>query len=62
MENNPNNKKQHKSSVYVEEPQLARNENPRANENIRVRTEEPDMQNTNATEKAGSEITDGEDG
>jgi hypothetical protein len=40
--------------------QLAQNPNPRANENIRVRTEEhaePD----DASNDIGSEITDGED-
>jgi hypothetical protein len=39
----------------------AQNPNPRANENIRVRTEDPKSQNSNETSGVGSEITDGED-
>jgi hypothetical protein len=37
---------------------VARNPNPRANENIRVRSEEP---KENIEKEVGSEITDGED-
>ena len=37
------------------------NENPRANENIRVRTEEPETRTQETSYGVGSEITDGED-
>ena len=40
---------------------VAQNPNPRANENIRVRHEEPTDDNPDAEEEVGSEITDGED-
>jgi hypothetical protein len=38
------------------------NANPRANENIRVRSAEPAAEESSRTGDAGSEITDGEDG
>ena len=41
--------------------QLSQNPNPRANENIRVRSEESSTENTSIEEEVGSEITDGED-
>jgi hypothetical protein len=41
--------------------ELAKNPNPRANENVRVRTEDPHESNKSEHE-VGSEITDGEDG
>jgi hypothetical protein len=41
--------------------QLAQNPNPRANENIRVRTDEAAENENNADTDIGSEITDGED-
>jgi hypothetical protein len=40
--------------------QLARNSNPMANENIRVRTNDPVPHQND--DSVGSEITDGEDG
>jgi hypothetical protein len=47
---------------YVKEPdQVVQNPNPKANENIRVRTEEPTTQDTGPAFGVGSEITDGED-
>jgi hypothetical protein len=47
---------------YVQEPdQMVQNPNPKANENIRVRTEEPTTQNSEPAYGVGSEITDGED-
>ena len=41
--------------------EVAWNENPKANENIRVKTDSPPLQKTAASEGVGSEITDGED-
>jgi hypothetical protein len=40
---------------------IAQNPNPRANENIRIRTEEPERENADIEEEVGTEITDGED-
>ena len=40
---------------------LAQNPNPRANENIRVRTEEPGKERADMEDEVGTEITDGED-
>ncbi|HYK56945.1 MAG TPA: hypothetical protein VEV15_10795 [Flavisolibacter sp.] len=40
---------------------IAQNPNPRANENIRVRSEEPGKENADIEDEVGSEITDGED-
>ncbi|GEM_PF-3126438 len=40
---------------------IAQNPNPRANENIRERTEEPGSENADIEDEVGSEITDGED-
>lgn len=40
---------------------IARNPNPRANENIRVRTEEPGKESADIEDEVGTEITDGED-
>ena len=42
-------------------PELVQNPNPKANENIRVRTDEPKTQDHEPAEGVGSEITDGED-
>lgn len=44
-----------------EEP-VAKNPNPRANENIRVRSEDPGTEKGTVSDEVGSEITDGEDG
>lgn len=41
--------------------EVIQNPNPRANENIRVRTDEPHTQDHEPAEGVGSEITDGED-
>lgn len=41
--------------------ELVQNPNPAANENIRVRTDEPKTQDHEPAEGVGSEITDGED-
>lgn len=40
---------------------IAQNPNPRANENLRVRSEEPEKENAGIEDEVGSEITDGED-
>ena len=40
---------------------IAQNPNPRANENIRVRSEEPGKESADIEDEVGSEITDGED-
>lgn len=40
---------------------VAHNPNPRANENIRVRTEEPGKESADIEDEVGTEITDGED-
>lgn len=61
--NNPADNTRRKPYVmpHVDHPtEVAKNPNPKANENIRVRTEEPEN-NNNKTEDVGSEITDGED-
>jgi hypothetical protein len=47
--------------VVIPPNEVAQNPNPRANENIRVRTNEPKPKNTEPTHGVGSEITDGED-
>ena len=47
--------------VVIPPDQLVQNPNPKANENIRVRTEEPTTQNNEPAFGVGSEITDGED-
>ncbi len=41
--------------------EVVKNPNPKANKNIRVRTEESKSQNTEPANGVGSEITDGED-
>lgn len=47
---------------YVVTPnEVAQNPNPKANENIRVRTDEPKPQDKQPAHGVGSEITDGED-
>ncbi|MER3472151.1 MAG: hypothetical protein C4330_12745 [Chitinophagaceae bacterium] len=58
MENDQTKKE---SYDYRTDQPLAKNDNARANENIRVRTEEPIKQNTETTEEVDSEISDGED-
>ena len=51
-----------KREPYVQMPdEVVQNPNPRANENIRVRTDEPQTQNNEPAKGVGSEITDGED-
>lgn len=51
-----------KTEPYVMPPaELVQNPNPRANENIRVRTEGPEPQDNEPAFGVGSEITDGED-
>ncbi|HJW17734.1 MAG TPA: hypothetical protein VJ499_11465 [Flavisolibacter sp.] len=44
------------------EEKLAQNPNPRANENIRERTEVPGTESADMEDEVGTEITDGEDG
>jgi hypothetical protein len=51
-----------KREPYEQIPDEAvQNPNPRANENIRVRTNEPQTQGKEPTRGIGSETTDGED-
>lgn len=45
--------------VVIQPAEVAKNPNPQANENIRVRTDEP--KKNQSSESIGSEITDGED-
>lgn len=47
--------------VVIAPEQFVQNPNPKANENIRVRTEEPATQNSEPAYGVGEEITDGED-
>ena len=54
-ENDVNKKPDAPSTEVVQNP------NPAANENIRVRTDEPKTQNHEPAEGVGTEITDGED-
>lgn len=63
MKDQPNiNNSNAKREPYVQPPhEVVQNPNPRANENIRVRTEEPQAQNNEPAQGVGSEITDGED-
>jgi hypothetical protein len=56
MDDKHNNSQQ---TTQQNEQPIAQNPNPRANENIRVRSEE--QQPTNNEDEVGSEITDGED-
>jgi hypothetical protein len=44
------------------EAQVAKNPNPRANENIRERIELPGTESADMEDEVGTEITDGEDG
>ena len=48
--------------AVVPADEVMHNANPRANENIRVRTDPPEKKNSADTKGVGSEITDGEDG
>ncbi|MGZ3853605.1 MAG: hypothetical protein ACXVBX_12490 [Flavisolibacter sp.] len=62
MEGKQGNDNEQVRHPYVQEPgKLVQNPNPKANENIRVRTEEPTTQNNEPSHGVGSEITDGED-
>lgn len=56
-----NNASQEQTSANPGTENVARNPNPRANENVRVRTTDPAAEQSSATEGVGSEITDGED-
>ena len=47
--------------VVIPPDQFVQNPNPKANENVRVRTDEPKTQNKEPAYGVGSEITDGED-
>lgn len=63
MEDKEKNKADHtRRKPYVIPPnEVVQNPNPKANENIRVRTDEPKPQNSEPAHGVGSEITDGED-
>ncbi len=56
--NTPDNTR--KKAIVIPETEVAKNPNPRANENIHSRTDEPE-QNDQSSKGIGSEITDGED-
>ena len=60
MNDKDNKKKSNDPKSGIEEP-IAQNPNPRANENIRDPSEDP-KPDPEATDKPGSEITDGEAG
>jgi hypothetical protein len=63
MNSGQKNTSENDTNVSVLTPdEVARNADPRANENIRVRTEEPQPQQGKPAKGVGSEITDGEDG
>lgn len=55
-----NNNAAHDGPAVAPATEIARNPNPRANENLQEETRNA-SNSTDATEKAGSEITDGED-
>jgi len=61
MDHQQNTANDKTKSAVLQPTEVARNENPRANENIRIRTDEPQTENTETTQGVGSEITDGED-
>ena len=60
MKKDDENIKRGKHDVRSE--QVAQNPNPRANENIHERTDEPGTENADMEDEVGTEITDGEDG
>jgi hypothetical protein len=55
-----NNASQHEPNV-LPATEVVKNPNPRANENVRERTEDPATDTDAPTSGVGSEITDGED-
>jgi hypothetical protein len=60
QQNNPADNTRRKP--YIIPPnEVVQNPNPKANENIRARTGEPQPQNSEPAHGVGSEITDGED-
>jgi hypothetical protein len=62
MEDRTNRNNEQIRHPYVQEPgELVQNPNPKTNENIRVRTQEPIPQDNEPSHGIGSEITDGED-
>lgn len=63
MNDKQNNKSDNtRRKPYVIPPnEVVQNPNPKANENIRVRTDEPKPQHNEPAHGVGSEITDGED-
>jgi len=62
MEDKPGTNNEQDRHPYVQQPgELVQNPNRKANENIRVRTEEPTTQKKEPSQGVGSEITDGED-
>jgi hypothetical protein len=61
----PGDKNQEETAQNTNQPReekLAQNPNPRANENIRERTELPGTESADMEDEVGTEITDGEDG
>ncbi|MFL5740547.1 MAG: hypothetical protein ACJ75B_10050 [Flavisolibacter sp.] len=56
-----NNNSSHQGPAVIPATEIARNPNPRANENVQQDKNDA-SKNTDSTDKVGSEITDGEDG
>ena len=61
-EQDPNKETQQKNTTTPVSDQMAQNPNPRANENIRVRSDVPGTESADIEDEVGTEITDGEDG
>lgn len=61
MDNKQNSDNNIRKPYVMSPDQVVQNPNPKANENIRVRTEEAQPQNSEPAYGVGSEITDGED-
>jgi hypothetical protein len=62
---NPGEQKQElpaQNSKQAGDEKVAQNPNPRANENIRERTDMPGTESADMEDEVGTEITDGEDG
>lgn len=49
------------NQLFCSPVKLPEMKTPKANENIRVKTDSPPLQKTAASQGVGSEITDGED-
>jgi hypothetical protein len=58
----PSTNPAHREPNVLPATEVVQNPNPAANENIRVRTAEPQPEDNKPAQGVGSEITDGEDG